>query len=125
MTTEAGTPFESRGSPLARALQPARTGAAERTERLERLHAYFLEGCPDEVRPALDGGNKVADALRIANAARARRPQLPVVIAADTGGKSPTGVRVFDRWNETEELLLDIERLLAEPLPAPVPIGAE
>jgi hypothetical protein len=39
-----------------------------------------------------------------------------IVIAADTGGKTPTGVRVFDRWNETEELLLDVERLLAERL---------
>jgi hypothetical protein len=36
------------------------------------------------------------------------------VIAAETGGKSPGGVRVFDRWNETEELLLDVERLLSE-----------
>jgi hypothetical protein len=71
----------------------------------------------------LDGGNRVADALRTANAARARRPQLPIVIAADTGGRSPTGVRVFDRWNETEELLLDIERLLAEQLAELVPIS--
>ena len=36
------------------------------------------------------------------------------MIAAETGGKSPGGVRVFDRWNETEELLLDVERLLSE-----------
>jgi hypothetical protein len=43
------------------------------------------------------------------------------VIAADTGGKSPSGVRVFDRWNETEELLLDVERLLAERLGAATP----
>jgi signal transduction histidine kinase len=54
MTTEAGTPFESRGS-LLRAVQPARTGAAEPSQRLERLHAYFLEGCPYDVRPALAG----------------------------------------------------------------------
>jgi hypothetical protein len=56
----------------------------------------------------------VADALRTANAARVQRPELPVVIAADAGGRSPAGIRVFDRWNETEEMLLDIERLLAE-----------
>ena len=56
MTTEAGTPFESRGSvPLTRALQPVRSFPVEPTERLERIHEYFLEGCPDEVRPALDG----------------------------------------------------------------------
>jgi hypothetical protein len=52
--------------------------------------------------------------LRTANATRARRPEVPVIIAADTGGKSPAGVRVFDRWNETEELLLDVERHLSE-----------
>ena len=71
----------------------------------------------------LDGAGSVAEALRTANAARARRPDVPVVIAADTGGRSPSGVRVFDRWNETEELLLDVERLIAEQrtnsLPAP------
>ena len=53
----------------------------------------------------LDGADTVADAFRTANATRARRPEVPVIIAADTGGKSPSGVRVFDRWNETEELL--------------------
>ena len=41
------------------------------------------------------------------------------MIAADTGGRSPTGIRVFDRWNETEELLLDVERQLAEQVPNP------
>ena len=54
MTTEAGTTFGS-GSPL-----PLR-GASESTrprgdqgERLERLHAYFLEGCPEMMKPALE-----------------------------------------------------------------------
>ena len=32
-------------------------------ERLERLHAYFLEGCTDEIRPIL--GSVLADARRI------------------------------------------------------------
>jgi hypothetical protein len=55
MTTEASRPFEPRAPlSLTRALQPARTGVVEQAERLERLHAYFLEGCPDEVRSALD-----------------------------------------------------------------------
>ena len=35
-------------------------------------------------------------------------------------------MRVFDRWNETEELLLDIERLLAEhPAAEPAPARTE
>jgi hypothetical protein len=32
---------------------------------------------------------------------------------------------VFDRWNETEELLLDVERMLSEKLPSPTPVVAE
>jgi hypothetical protein len=50
---------------------------------------------------------------------------VPVVVAADTGGRSPAGVRVFDRWNETEELLLDVERLLAEQLATATPMLAD
>jgi signal transduction histidine kinase len=34
--------------------QPADRLRPESGERLERLHSYFLEGCSDEVRPALD-----------------------------------------------------------------------
>ena len=78
----------------------------------ERLPDAILE--PELDLAVLDGGEAVAEALRTANAARARRPDVPIVIAAETGGKSPGGIRVFDRWNETEELLLDVERLLSE-----------
>ena len=54
MTTEAGAHFGSGSSlPLRGAGKSLRT-RAEQGERLERLHAYFLEGCPDAVKPALD-----------------------------------------------------------------------
>jgi uncharacterized membrane protein (UPF0127 family) len=106
---------------LARFLLSGRDLEVDELHSPERLPDLVAETDVDVA--ILDGGNKVADALRTANAARARRPELPIVLAADTGGRSPTGVRVFDRWNETEELLLDIERLLAEQLAAPVPIG--
>ena len=117
---------------------------ASRDPRFIRLARFLLEGrdldveelttperLPDAVLgpnldlAVLDGGSAVADALRTANAARARRPEVPIVIAADTGGKSPSGVRVFDRWNETEELLLDVERLLAERLAGATPTGRD
>jgi uncharacterized protein len=80
---------------------------------------------PDLNVAVLDGGADVAEALRNANRSRALRPEVPIVIAADTGGRSPTGLRVFDRWNETEELLLDVERLLAEQLTTALPAVAE
>lgn len=111
----------------------ARVLVASRDPRFVKLARFLLGGRDLEVQElttperlpdaivgedidiaVLDGGAEVAQALRTANAARVQRPELPVVIAADTGGRSPAGIRVFDRWNETEEMLLDIERLLAE-----------
>ncbi|HSJ93928.1 MAG TPA: DUF192 domain-containing protein, partial [Gaiellaceae bacterium] len=111
----------------------ARILVASRDPRFVRLARFLLGGreldvqeltTPDRLPDAivepeldlvvLDGGDTVAHALRTANAARARRPDVPVVIAADTGGQSPAGMRIFDRWNETEELLQDVERLLSE-----------
>ncbi|HWQ24033.1 MAG TPA: sensor histidine kinase [Gaiellaceae bacterium] len=50
MSSDAGTPFS-----LPRALEHGRVRAAEPEGRLERLHAYFLEGRPETVRPALEG----------------------------------------------------------------------
>ena len=105
---------------LARFLLGGRDFEVEELTTPERLPEAILDPTLDLA--LLDGGAAVAEALRTANAARARRPELPIVIAADTGGKSPSGVRVFDRWNETEELLLDIERLLGERLVGATPI---
>jgi uncharacterized membrane protein (UPF0127 family)/CheY-like chemotaxis protein len=130
---------DARGNPAADeqdddAPEPrARVLVASRDPRFLRLARFLLTGreleveelatperLPDAIQTStvdlviLDGAETVGDALRTTNAARARRPEVPVVIAADTGGKSPAGVRVFDRWNETEELLLDVERLLSE-----------
>jgi uncharacterized membrane protein (UPF0127 family)/CheY-like chemotaxis protein len=104
---------------LARFLLGGRDFEVEELTTPERLPEAILE--PSIDLAVLDGADAVADALRTANNARARRPEIPVIIAADTGGKSPSGVRVFDRWNETEELLLDIERRLSERAPEAVP----
>jgi uncharacterized protein len=104
---------------LARFLLGGRDLEVEELTTPERLPDAILE--PNIDLAVLDGADAVADAFRTANATRARRPEVPVVIAADTGGKSPAGVRVFDRWNETEELLQDVERLLAERFATPAP----
>jgi len=104
---------------LARYLLGGRDLEVEELNAPERLPEAILEPTVDLA--VLDGGDAVAEALRTANSARARRPEVPVVIAADTGGRSPSGVRVFDRWNETEELLHDVERLLAEGIPGTIP----
>jgi signal transduction histidine kinase len=66
MTTEAGTPF-GHGAPLSLPSSVARGRAPQHDEggHLERLHAYFLEGCPEEVRPAL--GEVYEEACRVRN----------------------------------------------------------
>src|SRR5687768_1083199 len=62
--TEAGTQIGSGGTaPLPRSLQPERHVYRGPEERLERLHAYFLEGCTDEIRPMLE--SVLADARRV------------------------------------------------------------
>ncbi len=106
---------------LARFLLGGRDFEVEELTSPERLPEAILEPTIDIA--VLDGADTVAEAFRTANAARARRPEVPVVIAADTGGKSPSGIRVFDRWNETEELLQDVERLLSERLAGAAPFG--
>ena len=122
----------------------ARVLVASRDPRFVKLARFLFEGrdleveeltVPDRLGEAikdaeldvvvLDGGADVAGALRNANRSRAQRPEVPIVVAADTGGRSPAGTRVFDRWNETEELLQDVERLLAERLATVVPMVAE
>jgi uncharacterized protein len=129
-----GSMWEDAPEPRARIL------VASRDPRFVKLARFLFEGrdleveelsAPDRVVEGiwdaeadvvvLDGGGDVASALRTANRLHAQRPELPVVVAADTGGRSPTGTRVFDRWNETEELLHDVERVLAERLPAAAP----
>lgn len=108
---------------LARFLFEGRDLEVEELTTPERLSVAIVD--PDLDIAVLDGGEDVAAALRNANHSRALRPEVPIVIAADTGGRSPAGIRVFDRWNETEELLLDVERLLAEQLTTAVPAAAE
>jgi uncharacterized protein len=134
----ASSPLDDDSEPRARVL------IASRDPRFVKLARFLLEGrdlevdeltTPEKLSDAiqdpeldlavLDGGADVASALRNANRTRALRPDVPIVVAADTGGRSPAGLRVFDRWNETEELLLDVERLLAEQAPSPTPLAAD
>lgn len=64
--TEPGTNIGSGGPvPLPRPLPPGTERAVYRgpDERLARLHAYFLEGCTDEIRPVLE--SVLADARRV------------------------------------------------------------
>jgi signal transduction histidine kinase len=62
--TEASRHIGSEGSlPVARPLPPARPGYRSAEGRLARLHAYFLEGCTEEIRPVLE--SVLVDARRV------------------------------------------------------------
>jgi signal transduction histidine kinase len=62
--TDAGSHIGSGASaPLPRHLPADRTVHRGAEPRLERLHAYFLEGCTDEIRPVLE--SVLADARRV------------------------------------------------------------
>jgi hypothetical protein len=52
--TEAGTHIGSEGRTPPRSLPSGARRVSRPEERLERLHAYFLEGCTDEIRPVLE-----------------------------------------------------------------------
>jgi len=136
---------DNTGSPWDEVQEPrGRVLVASRDPRFVKLARFLFEGrdleveelttperLPDAVRDpeldvvVLDGGSDVAAALRNANRSRALRPEVQIVVAADTGGKSPTGIRVFDRWNETEELLLHVERVVSDKLTTTMPAVAE
>ena len=61
---EAGSHFHSGGPiPLQRGVEPGQLRRRETEERLERLHAYFVEGCTEDFRPMLD--SVLADARRV------------------------------------------------------------
>jgi uncharacterized protein len=116
------------GEPRATVLLASRDG------RFIKLTRFLLEGRGLEVRGftapqrlaegiadvdadviILDAHTELTDALRSAHAARARRPEVPILIAAegDASARHP-GVRVYDKWNETEELIDAVERELDE-----------
>ncbi len=64
----------------------------------------------------LDAEDAVAQALATANAARALRPDVPVLIVGESEAseRSPAGVRIFDKWNDTDDLLAALEKILRD-----------
>jgi CheY-like chemotaxis protein len=66
----------------------------------------------------IDGGTDVPDALRLANAVRVESTA-PVLIAREAGdGPVPGSLPIFDKWDETEQLVSEIERLATSGRPS-------
>ena len=63
-----------------------------------------------------DAQDAVAQALATANAARALRPDVPILIVGETRRPSahPPASRIYDKWNDTDELLAALEKILRD-----------
>jgi CheY-like chemotaxis protein len=107
---------------------------ASRDARFVKLARFFLDQNgiePDSVTPEklrimlesdddisvviLDAQDAVADALTAANTARATRPEVPILVVGETAAaeRAPLGMRVYDKWNETDELVAAVKQLLS------------
>ena len=74
---------------------------------------------PAEVAEAAGGGSAdvvlidaggVTEGLRLANVTRARRPEATVVlVGADAGDRAPAGMRIYEKWDDTEGVVAAIE----------------
>lgn len=92
--------LEGRGLEIETAVQPARL-----TEVIETSEAAIV---------VLDAHDDVVPALRTANAARSLRPELPIVLVGEGAATHvPDGTVLFDKWNETDELLTAIDEALS------------
>jgi uncharacterized membrane protein (UPF0127 family) len=62
----------------------------------------------------IDAGDTLAEGLRLANVTRARRPEADVVLVGEVGEeRSPAGMRVYEKWDETEGVVAAVESALA------------
>jgi uncharacterized membrane protein (UPF0127 family)/CheY-like chemotaxis protein len=67
----------------------------------------LIEALDDRARLVLlDIGDAMADGLRLANAVRSARPEVHLVLAGEQPDDNTfAGLRVYDRWNEVEQLI--------------------
>ena len=88
---------------------------AETTVQADKL-SLAVEQETDVDAVILDAQDGVAQALVSANAARALRPDVPILIVGETEAseRAPLGARVYDKWDETDELLAALEQILDE-----------
>jgi len=111
-------------------LEPERRGAvvlASSDQRYVKLVRFLLDGkgigvvasvSPDGAADAVGGGSAdvvlidaggVTEGLRIANVARARRPETTVVLVGeDTADHAPAGMRIYEKWDDTDGVVAAI-----------------
>ncbi len=61
----------------------------------------------------IDTGDTVTEGLRLANVTRARRPETAVVLVGEsTSHRSPGGMRIYEKWDETDGVVAAVEDAL-------------
>ena len=100
-------------------------------QRFVKVARFLLDGRgygiaaqvrPDEIQSALesggdavllDAGDGLADALRLSNAIRAGRPDIPLVIVGEEAAtRSPESATVYDKWEQMDEAIDALEASL-------------
>ena len=62
----------------------------------------------------IDAGDTVGEGLRLANVTRARRPEATVVLVGERADeRSPVGMRIYEKWDETDGVVQAVETALA------------
>jgi uncharacterized protein len=62
----------------------------------------------------IDAGDAVTEGLRLANVTRARRPEATVLVVSEHAEeRSPVGMRIYEKWDETEGVVAAVESALA------------
>ena len=63
----------------------------------------------------IDTGDTLGEGLRLANVTRARRPEATVVLVGEhTGDRGDVGMRVYEKWDETDGVVEAVEHALAK-----------
>lgn len=66
----------------------------------------------------LDAADRLGDALRLSNALRASRPDVPIVLVGEGGGAGALeGVALYDKWEQLDEAIDAIDLALSKSHP--------
>ena len=106
---------DPRFTKLARFLLDGRGIAVTASVPVDRLVEELADsGRVDVV--LLDAGDELADGLRAAGAVTAGSPGMAVVMVGEGAAeRSPVGLRVYDKWNETDEIMAAVEQSIDAP----------
>jgi uncharacterized membrane protein (UPF0127 family) len=99
---------DPRFAKLARFLLDGRGIAVTASVPLDQLVEELADRPVDVV--LLDAGDELAEALRVAATVSAGNPDVTVVLVGEGAAeRAPSGLRLFDKWEETDEVMTAVE----------------